>query len=131
MTCRSLQIWSLHTFQPQLPMLASTCLSTLSHVTVPFNSFILSQMAFGIYPTAFLPQDASCTVILSHFCLAKSFLSLQLTCHFSRKAFTDFPHLSEGLTTSLLLLSHSIHHNATFTFKNAVFNLSEDQNEYY
>lgn len=49
-----IQIWPLLAFQPQLPMLPFACLPTLSHITVPFNSFIFSQTAFRVYLTAFL-----------------------------------------------------------------------------
>lgn len=102
MICKSLQIWPLHAFQPQLPVLDLPASLPYTHSFVPFNSFSFSQTTFRVHPTAFLPQDFFCTII------PKSLLSLQFICHFSRKVFTDFPHLSQGLITSLLFFLSTV-----------------------
>lgn len=102
MICKSLQIWPLRAFQPQLPVLDLPASLPYPHSIVPFNSFFFSQTTFRVHPTAFLPQDFLCII------MAKLFLSLQFTCYFFRKVFTDFPHLSQGLTTSLLFFLSTV-----------------------
>ena len=75
-------------FQPQLPMLAATGSSTLSHTTVPFNSFSFSQSAFRVYQHNF---QAVARIVITHFAWLIHSSAFDLHIISSEKAFLTSP----------------------------------------